>query len=382
LKAALPLSEMISYFGLQKMKKSLLLASMFMTLASPAYADISIGFIAPLTGQSAIFGEQLRRGAEQAVTDINAAGGIKGEKLKLEEADDACDPKQAVAATNKLISQGIKFIVGHLCSGSAIPSSKIDMDEGVMMITPGASNPKLTDEAKDVIFRTYGRDDREGAFVGTFLLTHFQGKRIAIINDSSAYGLGLAQEVKKALNAGGVNEIMFDTYTPGERDYAPVISKLKQAGAQVVVIGGYHTETGLIARQIQEQKANIQIVGGNALMTDELWKIAGASAEGLLMSYTSDPRKNPEAKDVIAVMRKSGFEPEGFTLNSYAAVQVVAEGIKRAGTSPTKAAAALRQSPPVGTVLGPLSYDAKGDIENVKYAMYRWHDGTYAEVAP
>ncbi len=373
---------MISYFGLQKMKKSLLLASMFMTLASPAYADISIGFIAPLTGQSAIFGEQLRRGAEQAVTDINAAGGIKGEKLKLEEADDACDPKQAVAATNKLISQGIKFIVGHLCSGSAIPSSKIDMDEGVMMITPGASNPKLTDEAKDVIFRTYGRDDREGAFVGTFLLTHFQGKRIAIINDSSAYGLGLAQEVKKALNAGGVNEIMFDTYTPGERDYAPVISKLKQAGAQVVVIGGYHTETGLIARQIQEQKANIQIVGGNALMTDELWKIAGASAEGLLMSYTSDPRKNPEAKDVIAVMRKSGFEPEGFTLNSYAAVQVVAEGIKRAGTSPTKAAAALRQSPPVGTVLGPLSYDAKGDIENVKYAMYRWHDGTYAEVAP
>ena len=355
--------------------------SLFVFLSLPARADITIGFIAPLTGQSAVFGEQLRRGSEQAIADINAAGGVKGEKLLLQTADDACDPKQAVAATNKLISQGVKFIVGHLCSGSAIPSSKIDMDEGVLMITPGASNPKLTDEAKDLIFRTYGRDDREGAFLGQYLAKNFSGKKIAIVQDNSAYGLGMAQEVKKSLNGAGVKEILFDSYTPGERDYSALISKLKQAGAQVVVIGGYHTETGLIARQIQEQKAAIQIVGGNALMTDELWKIAGPSVEGLLMSYTSDPRKSPDAKTVIETMRKAGFEPEGFTMNAYAAVQVIAEGIKRAGKDPMKAAAAIRQQPPIPTVLGPLSYDAKGDIDNVHYAVYRWHDGHYAEVA-
>ena len=360
-------------------KLALLLIALL--IATPARADITIGFIAPLTGQSAVFGEQLRRGAEQAVADINAAGGIKGEKIKLNEADDACDPKQAVAATNKLISQGVKFIDGHLCSGSAIPSSKIDMDEGVLMITPGASNPKLTDEAKDLILRTYGRDDREGAFVGQYLAQHDKTKKIAIINDNSAYGLGLAQEVQKSLNANGVKEILFDTYTPKERDYSPLISKLKQAGTEVLVIGGYHTETGLIARQIVEQKANIQIVGGNALFTDELWKIAGTAAEGLLMSYTSDPRKSPDAKSAIDALRKAGFEPEGFTLNSYAGIQVIAEGIKRAGQDPLKVAAAIRAEP-VQTVLGKLTYDAKGDITNLSYAMYRWHDGKYAEVTP
>ena len=362
------------------MKNFFAALSLFLLIALPARADIIIGFIAPLTGQSAVFGEQLRRGAEQAVTDINAAGGLKGEKLSLLEADDACDPKQAVSATNKLISQGVSFIVGHLCSGSAIPASKVDMDERILMITPGASNPKLTDEAKDLIFRTYGRDDREGAFLGQYLAKNFSGKKIAIVQDNSAYGLGMAQEVKKSLNGAGIKEILFDSYTPGERDYSALISKLKQAGAQVVVIGGYHTETGLIARQIQEQKAAIQIVGGNALMTDELWKIAGPSAEGLLMSYTSDPRKSPDAKAVIDAMRKAGFEPEGFTMNAYAAVQVIAEGIKRAGKDPLKAATAIRQQPPIATVLGPLTYDAKGDIDNVHYAVYRWHDGHYAEV--
>lgn len=354
----------------------------FLLAALPARADITMGFIGPLTGQNAIFGEQLRRGAEQAVADINANGGIKGEKLVMVQADDACDPKQAVTATNKLISQGVKFIVGHLCSASAIPSSKIDMEEGVLMVSPGASNPKLTDEAKDLIFRTYGRDDREGAFVGQYLAKHFHDKKIAIINDNSAYGLGLAQEVKKSLNANGVQEILFDSYTPKERDYSPLISKLKQGGDEVLVIGGYHTETGLIARQITEQKATIQIIGGNALMTDELWKIAGPSAEGLLMSYTSDPRKSPDAKSAIDEMRKAGFEPEGFTLNAYAAVQVVAEGLRRAGQNTAKAAAALRQEPPVPTVLGPLSFDAKGDINHVDYAIFKWHDGHYAEVTP
>jgi branched-chain amino acid transport system substrate-binding protein len=348
--------------------------------ATPAYADITIGFIAPLTGQSATVGEQLRRGAEQAVADINVKGGINGDKLLLSQADDACDPKQAVSATNKLISQGIKFIVGHLCSGSAIPSSKVDMDEGVLMVSPGASNPKLTDEAKDLIFRTYGRDDREGEFLGLYIAKHFPGKNVALANDKSAYGAGMVQEVKKSLNRNGVKEVLNESYTPGERDYSSLISKLKLAHVQVLVIGGYHTEVGLIARQMKEQQTMIQIVGGNSLTTDELWSIAGPAAENLLFSYTSDPRKNPDAKAVADAMRKTGFEPQGFTLNSYAAVQVVAEAIRRGGQDTAKAAAALRKAPPIETVLGPLTYDAKGDIEHIKYAVNRWHNGHYEEV--
>jgi len=364
------------------MNARFLIGSFFVGLlaCAPAYADVTIGFVEPMTGKYAVLGEQLKRGTDQAVKDINAAGGINGEKIVLHPGDDACDPKQAVSAANEMASAGIKFVVGHVCSGSAIPASKVYMEEGMLLISPGASNPKLTDEAKDLIFRTFGRDDNEGAVLGQYIAKHFRNQKIAIIQDNSAYGYGMAEAVKKILNGRGVNEVLFEGYTPGERDYSALISKLKQAGVEVLIIGGYHTEAGLIARQIKEQGVNIQIVGGNALVTDEFWSIAGPAGEGTLISFTSDPRKVPQAKNIIEEMRKSGYEPEGYTLFSYAAVQIMAEGIKRAGkTDPMKVAAALR-SAPVQTILGPLSFDAKGDVSGVEYAIYRWHDGKYTEV--
>jgi branched-chain amino acid transport system substrate-binding protein len=362
------------------MKKFLLLLTLVCLTALPVHADILIGYAGPLTGQNATFGDSLRHGAEQAVADINAQGGVNGEKLVLREVDDACDPKQAVAVANQLASAGIKFVIGHFCSACSIPASKVYMEEGMLMISPGSSNPRLTDEGKDLVFRTYGRDDKEGGFLGTYLAKHLADKKIAIVQDNSAYGLGMAQEVQKALHAGSVKEILFETYTPGQRDYSALISKLKSAGAQVVVVGGYHTEVGLIARQIKEQKADIQIVGGNSLATDELWSIAGPAAEGLLMSYTSDPMKHPEAKPAIENLKKAGFSPSGYTLYGYAAGQAMAEGIRRAGkTDPMKVAAALRAIP-VNTVFGPISFDAKGDVVGITYAVYKWHDGKYAEV--
>ncbi|HEU0118833.1 MAG TPA: ABC transporter substrate-binding protein, partial [Alphaproteobacteria bacterium] len=244
------------------MKKFLISAVILLAMTGAAHADITIGMIEPLTGKYAVFGEQLKRGAEQAVKDINAKGGVNGEKLVLHLGDDACDPKQAVSAANEAVSAGIKFVVAHLCSGSAIPASKVYMEEGVLMVSPGASNPKLTDESKDLIFRTYGRDDNEGTMLGQYLAKHFKDKKIAIVQDNSAYGFGMAQAVQKTLNNDGVKEVLFEAYTPGERDYSALVTKLKRADVQVLVIGGYHTEAGLIARQIKEQGANIQIVGG------------------------------------------------------------------------------------------------------------------------
>lgn len=346
----------------------------------PAHADITIGFAAPLTGPVALGGEQLKRGAEQAITDINAAGGVNGEKLVLFPVDDACDPKQAVAAANKIVSAGIKFATGFYCSSSTIPASKVYMEENVLMLAAGASNPKLTDEAKDLVFRCYGRDDNQGAFSAAYILKHFPGKKVALVNDKSAWGVGLSEEVKKGLNKGGVKEVLFDSYTPGERDYSSIVSKLKQLNADVLLLAGFPTEAGLIVRQLKEQGVNIQVIGGDALTTDQFWSIAGARAEGTLMSFVVDPRDNPQAKSVVEALRKAGFEPEGDTLFAYAAVQSLAEGIKRAGKTDTlKVAAALRQSP-VKTILGPITYNAKGDAVDVKFAMYRWHDAKYAEV--
>ncbi len=362
------------------MKKFLFVfaAILFMTL--PAHADIAIGLVGPLTGQYAVFGEQMRRGAEQAVADINAMGGVNGEKLVLHSADDACDPKQAVTVANQMASNGVKFVIGHYCSGSAIPASKVYMEEGMLYISPAATNPKLTDDAKDLIFRVCGRDDRQGSVLGNYVLQHFHDKKVAIAHDNSAYGHGLAEETKKVLNAGGINEVAFEAYTPGERDYSSLISKLKQVDAQVLLIGGYHTETGLIARQLKEQGAHIQIIGGDALMTDEFWSISGPAGEGVLMTFGPDPRNRPDAKTALDTLRKSGYEPEGYTLYTYAAVQAVAEGIRRVGSpDPMKVAADLRKSQ-TKTVLGTLSFDAKGDIIGPAYVLYRWHDGKYKEI--
>jgi branched-chain amino acid transport system substrate-binding protein len=361
------------------MKKILIAGLVFCSIAGPARADINVGLVGPFTGETAKGGEQIQHGAEQAVEDINAAGGINGEKIILHKADDACDPKQAVAAADKLASAGIKFVVGHYCSGAAIPASKVYMDENVLMITPASSNPKLTDEAKGLIFRVYGRDDKQGPVVGEYLLKHFADKKIAIVQDQSAYGLGIATEVKKALNAQGLKEIMFEAIAPAERDYSTLIAKLKRAHAQVLFIGGYDTEAGLIARQMKEQDARIQIIGGDGMTSGQFWTIAGPAGEGALMSFGPDPRNRPQAKTAIDELRRAGYEPEGVTLYSYAAMQALAEGLRRAGKpDPVKVAAALRQAP-VETIIGPLTFDAKGDIGGAGFVIYRWHDGKYTE---
>ncbi len=359
------------------MKK--LIPALALLLASvPAYADITIGVAGALTGEDAFMGEQLRHGAEQAAADINAQGGIKGEKLVLHFADDACDPKQAVSVANKMASEGIKFVVGHACSGASIPAAKVYNEEQIFMITPISSNPALTDAGYNTIFRTYGRDDQQGAFIADYILKHYPNKKVALINDKSAWGRGIVDEEKRNLNKAGVQEVLFESYNASDRDFSSLVTKLKQSGVQVAFVAGYSMSAGSIVRQLKEQNANIQVIGGDAIVTNEFWSVTGSMGEGVLMSYSADPRKLPEAKEALTELRASGYEPEGYTLNAYAAVQVVAEGIKRAGQDPVKVAAALRQSP-VKTAIGTLNYDTKGDIIHPAFAMYRWHDGKYAE---
>ena len=187
------------------------------------------------------------------------------------------------------------------------------------------------------------------ALSAPYIANHFADKKIAIIQDETAYGKGLADEVKKVLNAKGVHEVLDEAYTPGEQDYSALISKLKRARVQVLFLGGYYTEAGLIARQLKEQGAVMQIIGGDALVTDQLWSIAGTATEGLLMSFGPDPRLKPEAKTAIDELRKQGFEPEGYTLYTYAAMQALADGLVHARyepvMSPLKTAAAMRKEP-------------------------------------
>ena len=238
---------------MQHLKITLATAVAVVMGVSAAQAEIKIATAGPMTGQYASFGEQMKRGAEMAIKDINAAGGVMGQKLVLSVGDDACDPKQAVAVANKFVSDGIVFVAGHFCSGSSIPASKVYTEENILQISPASTNPKLTEEGGDNVFRTCGRDDQQGEVAGNYLADNFKGKKIAILHDKTAYGKGLADETKKQLNKRGVKEAMYVAYTAGEKDYSAIVTKMKGAGIDLFYLGGYHTEAGLMVRQAREQ---------------------------------------------------------------------------------------------------------------------------------
>lgn len=364
--------------------KRVVTAAVFATgLATSAFAqgEIPIATIGPMTGQYASFGAQMKAGAEQAVADINAAGGVNGKKLKLIVEDDACDPKQAVAAAGKLAAQKVKLVAGHFCSGSSIPSSKVYAEEGIVQISPASTNPKLTDErAGPNVFRVCGRDDQQGEVTGKYLADKFKGKKVAILHDKSAYGKGLADETKKYMNKAGLKEAMYEAYTAGEKDYSALVSKMKAANIDVVYVGGYHTEAGLIVRQMRDQGMKSQLVSGDALVTQEYWQITGKAGEGTLMTFSPDPRKSAAAKDVVAKFKAKNIDPEGYVLYTYAAIQTWAQAAKEAKSEDSKAVIAKLNASEFKTVLGNFKFDKKGDPNLPPYKFYSWKDGKYEQI--
>ncbi|WP_426958505.1 branched-chain amino acid ABC transporter substrate-binding protein [Muricoccus radiodurans] len=361
------------------------------TLAAPvilraggAFAQartVRVAVAGPITGSNATFGAQMRIGAEQATADLNAAGGVLGQQIALEVGDDACDPRQAVSVANQLAGRQVRAVFGHFCSSSSIPASKVYTEEGVLQVSPASTNPRYTDEGAWNTFRTCGRDDQQGAVAGAYIAREFRGKRVALLHDNSAYGKGLADETKKALNAAGVQETIYAAYTPGERDYNAVVARLKAANIEVIYLGGYHTEAALIVRQAKEQGMNVTLIGGDALVTNEFWQISGAAGEGTLMTFSSDPRKRPTAAEVVARFRARNVDPEGYVLYTYAAMQIWAAAASRANSvEPRQVAQSMKANGPWQTVLGPITFDQKGDVTVPDYVFYVWRNGSYAEM--
>jgi branched-chain amino acid transport system substrate-binding protein len=351
-------------------------------LAGAATAqEITVGVAGPMSGGEATFGRQMKNGADQAIADLNAAGGVLGRKLKLEVGDDACDPKQARSVAERFASMKVPFVAGHYCSSSSIPASEAYAEGNVLQITPASTNPTFTERGLWNTFRVCGRDDQQGAVAAAYLLRNFKDKNIAIIHDKTTYGKGLADETKKALNAGGVREKAYESYNKGDKDFTALVSKLRRDAIDIVYVGGYHQEAGLILRQMRDQGLQTVLMAGDALADKEFASITGAAAEGVLFTFGPDPRKKPTAAAIVAKFKAKNIDPEGYTLYSYAALQVWSQAAAKAGTiDPKKVAAAMK----VGTwetVLGKISYTPKGDITIVDYVVYKWdRSGNYTEL--
>jgi branched-chain amino acid transport system substrate-binding protein len=367
------------------MTRSFLVAAAIALLAGAAQADeINVAVVGPITGEYAAFGDQMKRGAEMAVRDINAKGGVLGKKLHLLVGDDACDAGQARNVANQMADRGVVFVDGHYCSGSSIPASGVYAENGMLQISPASTNPKFTDDAAargwNDIFRVCGRDDAQGRVAGRYIAAHFKGKPIAILDDKSAYGKGLAQETKKALNAAGVKEAMYESTNADDKDFSALITRMKRAHIGLIYLGGYHTEAGLLVRQAHEQGLKATLMAGDALATDQFWSITGPAGEGTLMTFPPDPRHLPTANAVVQEFEKQGYQPEGYTLFTYAAMQVFAQAADKAKSVEIDALSKTLHASKFDTVIGRLGFDAKGDVVGPDYVVYTWHDGKRVEL--
>ena len=355
-----------------------------MALSTAAFAeDLTIAVAGPMTGGQAAFGRQMKNGADMAVADLNAAGGVLGKKIALDAEDDACDPKQARSVAEKIGGAKIPFVAGHFCSSSSIPASEAYADSNVLQITPASTNPLFTERKLWNVARVCGRDDQQGQVAAAYILKNFKGKNIAILDDKTTYGKGLADETKKALNKVGITEKLHESYNQGDKVFNAIVSRLKASNIDLVYVGGYHPEAGLIVRQMRDQGVKAVLMSGDALADKEFASIAGPAAEGTLFTFGPDPRNKPSAKAIVEKFKAKSIDPEGYTLYTYAAIQVWSQAAKKAGTTDAKKVMATIKAGSWDTVLGKLEYDAKGDIKQLDYVVYKWDDkGNYTELAP
>ncbi len=370
------------------MKTNQRLSKIFLAMAltgaasySLAADTIRIGLAGPVTGPVAQYGDMQFIGAEMAIEQINKAGGVNGAQLQGVRYDDACDPKQAVAVANKIVNDNVKFVVGHLCSSSTQPASDIYEDEGILMITAASTSPDITSRGYELIFRTIGLDSLQGPTAGNFIADHVKPKNVAVIHDKQQYGEGIATAVKQTLESKNIKVGLFEGINAGDKDFSSLIAKLKREGVDFVYYGGYHPELGLLLRQSKEKGLNVRFMGPEGVGNSEISAIAGPASEGMYVTLPKSFDQDPRNKELVDAFKAKKQDPSGpFVFPAYAAVQVIAEGIEKAGSTDTDKVAEALRSNTFDTPTGNLAFDEKGDLKDFNFVVYECHqDGTKTE---
>ncbi|GAB3625587.1 leucine ABC transporter subunit substrate-binding protein LivK [Pandoraea terrae] len=355
-----------------------------LTLPLQAHAEtLRIAIAGPMSGALAQYGDMVKAGVHTAAERINANGGAGGRPLEIVEMDDACEPKQAVAVANRIVSQGIRYVIGHVCSGAALSAVDIYENEGVIMVTPAATAPQITRaKPRKMIFRTIGRDDQQGPAAAKYIVERVKAKRVAVLHDKQSYGQGIATSVKRALDAAKVPVAMFEGVHAGDTDYSAVITKLKARGIDFVYFGGYHPEMGLLLKQAREQGFSAKFMGPEGVGNKDLTAIAGASSEGMLLTLPADFAADPANADVVQAFRAKGRDLNGpFQMPAFAAVQVIAEAVAASKSTDTAMVAKTLRARAFDTPIGKLEYDARGDLKAFEFVVFEWHKDASKTIA-
>jgi branched-chain amino acid transport system substrate-binding protein len=364
--------------------RKLILAAAVLTATSgfATAENLKIAVAGPVTGDVAQYGDMQVIGAQMAVEQINKAGGVNGVMLEAQIFDDACDPKQAVAVANKIVNEGYKFVIGHLCSSSTQPASDIYEDEGIMMITPASTNPEISARGLKMVFRTIGLDSDQGPTAGRYIANVIKPKAVAVIHDKQQYGEGIATAVKDTVESNGLKVVMFEGISKGDKDFSALIAKMQKAGVDFVYYGGYHPELGLILRQSADKGFKAQFMGPEGVGNTEISTIAGAASEGLLVTLPPAFELRPENQALAAAFKAKEQDPSGaFVMTSYAAVQVIADAVKGAGSQDTMVLQDYLRKNTFATPMGAIGFNDKGDLSSFDFEIYTWHaDGTKTAV--
>lgn len=348
-----------------------LLVAALLAASAPAQADVKLGLAAPVTGPDAAFGAEMRAGVEQAVADINASGGVLGQPLVLAVGDDGSDPKRGKALASRFVGDGIRFVVGDFTSSVTLAAAEVYAPAGTLQFAPGATNPQVTERGYATIFRLVGRDDAQATVAADYLLA--SGKRIGLLHDRTTYGQGLADAARNQLRAHEVHEVFYDGVPAGERDLAPVLARLDAAGVEILYFTGSAAEACLLVRTARERGSGLALVGTDALASEEFASGAGAAAEGVAFTFPRDPKMLPAAADLVRRLTARNIPADPYVLLAYAAVETMRAAATSAGTlDPAAMAAALHGGTPVRTVLGPLTFDAKGDRSPPDQVITLW----------
>jgi branched-chain amino acid transport system substrate-binding protein len=278
-----------------------------------------------------------------------------------------------------LVSDGVVFVAGHLCSHASIAAAKVYEAAKILMISPSSASAKLTDEGGPNVFRVCGRDDRQGGMVADYLSKHWAGKEIAVLDDGTVWGAGIANAVRRGLHERAVPVAVDQAFAPGQAEYSPLVEKMQAAGVDVLYLGGYHREAGLILRQAHDRGYDLRLVAASSMQLADFPLIAGPALAGTVMTGQADMRANPAAAEVVVRFRAQGFEPLGHTLNAYATIQVWSQAVEAAGSLDLDAVTLAMHTRQFDTVLGKIGFDEKGDVTGIEpWQWFVWQaDGTY-----
>jgi branched-chain amino acid transport system substrate-binding protein len=336
-------------------------------------AAIKIGVPVPLSGGNAKMGDDIAKAATLAAEEWNAKGGVLGRKLEIVSFDDACDAQQSVTAAHKLLDASVVAVAGGYCSSAAIPASAVYHDAGVAFVADASSNPKLTDQGFENVFRVIGRDDQQGPYAAGFMMKTLKASRIAIVHDNTAYAKGLADATKAGLEGkSGVQVVFFDAVTPGEKDFSAVLTKVKSLKPDATYYTGYYPEGGLIAKQFKDLGVSGKFMAGDANNDPTFIKEAGSASEGMFVTSTPLPQDQSSAKSFVDRYKKRwNQDPGPYSALEYDAVNVVVNAIKQSGSADrAKIVKAIAATKDYQGATGTINFDKKGDRTSVLYITY------------